>query len=439
MKIRLPQFLFMIHWQITLIIVLCLMIGVVGSAKLEQWVRTDQASVDLEEVSERISAIASLLSAASPAEQETIVAIANRTDGALSRQPIALAESFTRSSPDEPYIERLADWLFPPDGSTVPFGGWKTFLDGNRVVSARIGNSEFIVIKELPVSATRSDAITFGSNYLVALVTLIVIMTGFAIWTITRPLRRIAAAAMNADISSGPMVFPEQGSIEIMALGRALNAMQTRISSMVNARTAMLRGISHDLRTPLTRLRLRADRVAETEVRQALLVDIERIDKLLKVSLSYLRDSHQTEEAERVDLASVVKTICDDFEDTGHMVSYEGPDHLVLTFRPLAITRAVTNLCENATKFGTHVIISLSLQDGSAVIEVADDGPGIPEGDRQRVMEPFYKLDTARGGADHGFGLGLSIVQEIVQAHGGRFELHARHPNGLLAKLILAI
>jgi signal transduction histidine kinase len=439
MKIRIPQFLFMIHWQITLIIVLCLMIGVVGSAKLEQWVRTDQEAVDLEEVAERVSAIASLLSAASPVEQETIVAIANRTDAALFRRPIGLADSFTTSSPDEPYIERLADWLFPPDSRTVPLGGWRTFLGGNRIVSARIGNTDFLVMKQLPVSATRSDAITFGSNYLVALVTLIVIMTGFAIWTITRPLRRIAAAAMNADISSGPTVFPEQGSIEIMALGRALNAMQTRISSMMNARTAMLRGISHDLRTPLTRLRLRADRVAETEVRQALLVDIERIDKLLKVSLSYLRDSHQTEDAERVDLASVVKTICDDFDDTGHNIKYTGPDHLVSTFKPLAITRAVTNLCENAAKFGTHVYVSLSRQEGSAVIEVADDGPGIPEGDRQRVMEPFFKLDTARSGADHGFGLGLSIVKEIVQAHGGRFEMHARYPNGLVAKLILPL
>jgi signal transduction histidine kinase len=121
------------------------------------------------------------------------------------------------------------------------------------------------------------------------------------------------------------------------------------------------------------------------------------------------------------------------------MISYEGPDHLVLTFRPLAITRAVSNLCENATKFGTHVFVSLTLVDGSAVIDVADDGPGIAEKDRQRVMEPFYKLDTARGGSDHGFGLGLSIVNEIVQAHGGRFELHDRHPNGLSAKMFLPV
>lgn len=439
MRVRWPPFLFTIHWQITMIIVLCLMIVIFASARLERWVQQDDNAIDLEDLSERVSAIASVLAGATQSEREAIIKVANRTDWNLSLQSVELAERFKTSSPDEPYLERMADWLFPPDSRTVPLGGWRTFLDERRIVSARIEGSDLLVLKQLPTSFTRSDAVAFGSNYLVALVTLIVIMSAFAIWTITRPLRRIAASAMRADISSGPTLFPEQGSIEIVALGRALNGMQKRISSMVHARTAMLRGISHDLRTPLTRLRLRADRVGEDDVRVALLVDIERIDRLLKESLSYLRDSHQSEEAERVDLASVVKTICDEFNDTGHDISYRGPDRLVLKFQPLAVTRAVTNLCENATKFGTRAEVSVSVEAGAVVIDVADDGPGIPEQHRQRVMEPFYKLDAARGGADHGFGLGLSIVAEVVQTHHGRLELLDRQPNGLIARITLPI
>lgn len=439
MRLKWPQFLFTIHWQITMIIVGCLMIGIVASARLERWVQQDYNVTDLEELAERVSAIASVLAGASPSEQEAIIGIANRVDWQLSLQPVVLSEHFTDSSPGEPYIERIADWLFPPDSRNVPFGGWRTFLDGRRVVSAKIGDSDLLVLKHLPVSFMRSDAITFSSNYIVALVTLIVIMSAFAIWTITRPLRRIAAAAMRADISSGPTLFPEQGSIEIMALGRALNGMQARISTMINARTTMLRGISHDLRTPLTRLRLRADRVGDDDVKEALLVDIERIDKLLKESLSYLRDDYQSEEPERVDLASVIKTVCDEFADTGHDVTYRGPDRLVLKFKPLAITRAVTNLCENAAKFGTRVGVSLSLGAGFVTIDVADDGPGIPEQHRNRVLEPFYKVDAARGGSDRGFGLGLSIVAEIVQAHHGRLELLDRQPTGLLARITLPI
>lgn len=437
--LRWPSLKFTIHGQITVIIVVCLMIGIVASARLERWVQEDYNVTDLEALSNRVSAIATVMAVASPSERLGILEIANRTGWGLSLQPIALSERFTSSSPNEPYIERVADWLFPPDSENAPYFGWRTFLDERRIVSAKVGDTGLLIFERLPEGFLRSDALSFGSNYLVALVTLIVILSVSAIWTITRPLRRIAAAAMRADMSSGPTLFPEQGSVEIVALARALNGMQSRISSMVDARTRMLRGISHDLRTPLTRLKLRADRVSDDDAREALLIDIERIDRLLGASLSYLRDNQHSEEPERVDLASVVKTICDEFDDTGHDITYRGPDHFILNVRPLAITRAVTNLCENGTKFGSRVDVSLSVEGGFVNIDVADDGPGIPEQHRHRVTEPFYKVDNARGGDDPGFGLGLSIVTEIVQAHHGRLELLDRHPGGLIARIMLPL
>jgi signal transduction histidine kinase len=426
-----------IHGQITAIILVCLLIVITIGSMLERWVEADYVVPDLEGFSERIAAIASVLAAATPSEKETIVAIANRGDWHLSLKPMAYAARFQTSSPQEPLMHRLVDWLFPPDSSDVPVGGWRTFVGTARVLAAKVDDQTLLVMEQLPNDFLRSDALSFGSNYLVALVTLIILFSTFAVWAITRPLRRIAAAAMKADISLGPALFEERGSVEIVVLARALNAMQKRISTMVEARTRMLRGISHDLRTPLTRLRLRAERVEEYEIREALLSDVQRIDHLLQESLDYLRDNHTREASQRADLASLLQTICNDFFDVGHDVTYHGPTRCIAEFKSIALTRAVTNLCENGVKFATKVDVTLACTADQAVIDVADDGPGIPEQYRARVREPFFKIDTARRVTDAGFGLGLSIVSEIVEAHHGTLQLLDRHPNGLIARLTI--
>lgn len=439
MAFRLSRWGSTIHGQITAVIMACLVIAFVIASTLESWVREEYDSPDLEGMSARISAIALILADATPAERTVIVDAANRNDQHLALRPLSYFDDVATSSPEEPFIQRVIDRILPPEDLPVPYGGWRTFINGKRVLAAQVDDKTLVVMELLPESFLRNDALRFGSNWLVATVTLIILFSVFAVWAITSPLRRIASAAQKADISVGPALFEERGSVEIVALAKALNGMQRRISTMVESRTRMLRGISHDLRTPLTRLRLRADRVEDGEVREALLTDIERIDRLLKESLSYLRDNHQSEAPQRVDLASVLQTICDEFADMGNAVIYRGPGRMIVSFRPLALMRAVTNLCENGVKFGTHVEIELRNIDGFAVIDVMDDGPGIPEAYRSRVLEPFFKLDAARGGADAGFGLGLSIVAEIIQAHHGKLELLDREPSGLTARLIIPL
>jgi signal transduction histidine kinase len=428
-----------IHGQITAVIFACLIIAFVIGSTLERWVRDEYSAPDLEGMSARVSAVASVLATATPAERSAVLAAANRGEQSLVLRPLSYFEDFTTTSPDEPFIQVVIDQLLPPEDFPVPFKGWRTFVDGKRVLAAKVDDETLLVTELLPERFLRNDALRFGSNYLVATVTLIILFSVFAVWAITRPLRGIASAAMKADISVGPALFEERGSVEIVALARALNGMQRRISTMVESRTRMLRGISHDLRTPLTRLRLRADRVEDGEVRDALLTDIERIDHLLKESLSYLRDNHQSEAPQRADLASVLQTVCDEFADMGHDVIYRGPPRMITRFKPLALTRAVTNLCENAVKFGTHVEVELRVSDDLVIIDVMDDGPGIPEAYRSRVLEPFFKIDAARGGANAGFGLGLSIVAEIIQAHHGRLELLDRSRTGLIARLIVPL
>ncbi len=437
MRFRLSKLISTIHGQITIIVFLALVMVISAGSALERWMRSDFKIIDLENISERVSAIGSVLAEAKPSERVTILEIANRGDWKFSVRPLSLSQQFTTSSPTEPFVDVVVDWLFPPDDGAEPLGGWRTFIDGKRIIAAKIDDREMLVLESLPGPFLRGDALNLGSNYLLAVVILMILFSAFAVWTITRPLRRIAAAAMRADLSVGPALFEERGSEEIVALARALNGMQRRISTMVDSRTRMLRGVSHDLRTPLTRLRLRVERVDQEEVREALLADVERIDRLLKESLSYLRDNHRTEAFERADLASIIQTVCDEFEDIGHDITYRGPARLIANFKPLAITRAVTNLCENATKFGSSVRVELGASAGMATIDVADDGPGIPAEHRSRVLEPFYKVDAARGGTNVGFGLGLSIVAEIVQDHGGKLELLDRHPSGLIARIAI--
>lgn len=435
MGFRVSRLISTIHGQITAVIFACLVIAFIIGSTLESWVSNDYSAPDLEGMSSRVSTIASVLATATPAERSTVLAAANRGAYRLVLRPSSYSERFTTSSPDEPFIQVAIDRLLPPEDRPVPVGGWRTFVDGKRVLAAKVDDDTLLVMELLPESFLRNDALRFGSNYLVATVTLVILFSVFAVWAITRPLRGIASAAMKADISVGPALFEERGSVEIVALARALNGMQRRISTMVESRTRMLRGISHDLRTPLTRLRLRAERVGEEDIRDALLTDIERIDHLLKESLSYLRDNHQREARQRVDLASVLQTICDEFADMGHDVRYRGPARMVTSFKPLALTRAVTNLCENAVKFGTHVEVELRMGDGMTIIDVMDDGPGIPEEYRSRVLEPFFKVDAARGGADAGFGLGLSIVAEIIQAHNGKLAFLDSSLGGLTVRL----
>ena len=176
----------------------------------------------------------------------------------------------------------------------------------------------------------------------------------------------------------------------------------------------------------------------EGSVRTALLSDVNRVDKLLAQSLNYLRDDYATEPVERVDVASILETVCCDFADVGFAVRYIGPSKLIANCRPLSISRAVTNLCDNAVKFASTVEVQLCEREGGFAITVTDDGPGIPPALRERVFEPFFKIDSARAEGKAGFGLGLSIVSDIARSHRGSVELLTRRPHGLIARMMVS-
>ncbi len=258
-------------------------------------------------------------------------------------------------------------------------------------------------------------------------------------WLITDPLVRFAAAAQRVsmdDHSDEP--FKAQGASEIRSLAASLNVMQGRIQTMLRERTRVLRAISHDLRTPLTRLRMRIDRSNEPALKDLMLADITMLSSLIDASLSFL--DNKFEPARKVDLPSLLQTISDDFVDTGVSARFIGPRRLTHTCMPQGLTRAISNLVDNASRYAENIELELVDRRDGVIIRVSDDGPGLPDDLKQKVLEPFFKVDESRqtGAKSGGFGLGLSIAQGIVViGHKGVFTLLDRQPHGLVVEIIL--
>ncbi|CDZ73705.1 Histidine kinase [Neorhizobium galegae bv. orientalis] len=257
---------------------------------------------------------------------------------------------------------------------------------------------------------------------------------------ITSPLVRFADAAkrLRLDGNEGEQ-FTAEGARELRTLATALNNMRHRIRKMVDDRTRMLTAVSHDLRTPLTRLRMRVERSKDPASREAMLADIDNLTTMIEESLQYLSSTVTAEPLRKVDISSLLRTIASEFCDLGHDVIYCGPERFGYVCQQKALIRAITNIVENAARFGTKVAVELrNSPQGGAVIVVSDNGPGLEEGLQDKVLEPFFKVDEARSlNSSSGFGLGLSIADEIIKGHGGSLLLENVLPHGLRVTLQL--
>jgi signal transduction histidine kinase len=275
----------------------------------------------------------------------------------------------------------------------------------------------------------------------VVLVVLPVLLLSLCVSTlITAPLLKFAEAAEALKPNGGPdRPFEEAGTVEIRTLAKSLNDMRSRVRRMMDDRTRMLRAISHDLRTPLTRLRLRTERSTQPELKALLLVDIAALSAMIDDALTYLGAEQEAGEDVNADLPSLLETISSDFSDMGYNVTYSGPPRFTYKCRPRWLARAVTNVVENSTKFAQEAVITLTVhEDGSVLINVSDDGPGLPVNLHTRVLEPFFKVESARTTSGRtGFGLGLSIVEEIVRGHGGTVQILNSVPRGLSTNISL--
>ena len=284
----------------------------------------------------------------------------------------------------------------------------------------------------------------WGAPWLVTLMTAFISITVLGLWAaraLAAPLSSFAKAAENFSLdgeAADPL--PERGPEEIRSVARALNRMHERIARLMSDRTKMLAAISHDLRTPITRLRLRAEFIEDETNRKRMLIDLDQMRSMLESVLSLLRNDRKIEAVTLVDIASTLQLIADQFGDMGHVVHYDGPTSATAVARPDDLHRGVTNLVENAVRFGAEVTIRLDVSGTRLIIDVEDDGPGISDARKQEMLEPFVRGDDARTMDDStGFGLGLSIARAIALAHGGELSLHDREPHGLIVRMQLPI
>ncbi len=254
------------------------------------------------------------------------------------------------------------------------------------------------------------------------------------------PLYRLVRQAEKLPFDRGRSdPIKETGPREMRELSSALNRMQRRIDSMIESRSRALAAISHDLRTIITRMRLRTEFIGDETLKAKMQKDVETMDSMLHKNLTYLRGEQSGAGASLIDLDSVLQTIADEFADLGHDVSYSGGRHQTVYGSIDDLQRLFSNLVENAVTHGAHVVVSATQpQDGFIVVDVADDGPGIPADRKENLLEPFVRGEPARTVNDKGgFGLGLSIVASLTEKAGGKLQLLDRAPHGLVARVAL--
>lgn len=272
-----------------------------------------------------------------------------------------------------------------------------------------------------------------SDRFLFAFVAMSLAALGLILWAVRRlmrPVADLAAAAERLGRDVNAPALPENGPREVAQAAAAFNGMSSNIRRFVADRTQMLAAISHDLRTPITRLRLRAEFMEDEEQQRRMLADLAEMEAMITSTLTFARDDAAAEPATPLDLASLARTVLDEATDAtpdlAERISYSGPEHFVMPLRPLAMKRALGNLVANALKYGDAARLSLEPRGGGALLVLEDDGPGIPEHAQELVFQPFQRIEGSRNRETGGTGLGLTIARSIFRAHGGEVTLHNR-------------
>jgi signal transduction histidine kinase len=263
---------------------------------------------------------------------------------------------------------------------------------------------------------------------------------GFAIWFIAhlnRPLNQLTRAAQHFAQGMSVAKVEEIGPPDIRRTISAFNKMQQQVAQEVARRTQTLAAISHDIRTPLTALRIKAELIDDEQSKQSLIGTINKMEKITASALEFLKGADATEPMRPVDLSILLESECLDFSELGDPVTYHGKNNIVQLCRPDALARAVRNLIENAVKYGGGARVNLIADEAFITIEVSDNGPGIDASEIDNVVEPFKRLSKAREGNKGGFGLGLAVVKAIAQGHNAKLTLRANKPMGLVASIRL--
>ena len=443
--------------RVALILMICLF--VVQAASILFYIR-DRAEAATEvfanSVADRIGAIVALMERTPPPRRAELLRAVNSPTlwvTLLPGKPTVMGPGW-RHSPrawrrvmhhlgplgDRPIEVRvLGNWDAPPvRESEVAGQPLPDLLPSRRKIAISVGQRDGSWLVFTVAADTTSLRWGIHMAFWIALAGGFILL--FAVWAghrVTRPLARFAEAAdrLGVDVRAPPL--PEAGSRELRKAASAFNRMQERLRRLVDDRTLMLAAISHDLRTALTRLKLRTEFIADGEQREKANADLDEMRAMLESTLAFARDDTADEPRTRVDLAALLGSLCDDLADTGHAAAYQGPGRLTYACRPMALRRAFTNLIANAATYGEEATVTPAEDGGAVEVIVADRGPGIPEAMREKVFAPFFRLEGSRSRETGGTGLGMAVARAIIRRHGGDITLEDRPGGGLVARVRL--
>jgi signal transduction histidine kinase len=316
--------------------------------------------------------------------------------------------------------------VFPPRGGRqFRLQGFPLFPRGRLVIKA---GDHWLIVRGGPGLGEdwwlRQVVLTFALTLAALLLP--------ALWIGYRLARRIGAFARAADqFGRNPDAppLPVQGPYELQQAAGAFNRMQARIQRLVSDRTMMMAAVSHDLRTPLARVRFRINDL-EPGVRDAIAEDIRQMDELITQMLAFTRDALPHAERRRFDLSALAQSLVDDLADSGGEVSFQGPEKLTVEGNLAAVRRVLSNLLDNALKYAGHAGVELKVEGDIALAIVQDHGPGVPKGMEEAIFEPFRRLEPSRNRKTGGVGLGLAIARNLARGHGGDIVLEPSDPNG---------
>ncbi len=238
-------------------------------------------------------------------------------------------------------------------------------------------------------------------------------------------------------MESSTTKLEEKGPREVLETIRAFNDMQERLSRFVLDRTKMLAALGHDLRTPITTLRLRAEFIEDDEIRLKIQETLDEMFEMAEATLSFAKEEAAQEKTRLVDVGALISTVCADLSDTGFPVECTEPGSFTIRCRPMGLKRAIRNILENAMAYGRRARVFIEHRRGDVAIVIDDDGPGIPCRDMERVFSPFVRLENSRNTETGGVGLGLAIARSIVRSHGGDITLQNRPEGGLRVTITL--
>ena len=316
-------------------------------------------------------------------------------------------------------------------------GGFRVFGPLVRV-SMQLGDGSWVAIEASQVRSLPFPLIDFLVR-VVPISAVCLLLALFVIRGFMSPITRLAAAAERLGIDGSVSMLEEAGAPEMRAAARAFNAMQLRLRRLIDDRTQMLAAISHDLKTPITRLRLRAEFIEDPALQEKILADLAEMEAIVASTLAFARSDARSESCDSVDLADMLQSLVEARADSGAVAAYEGPAHLTVKARPVALRRALGNLIDNAIKYGASAHIALKTEARQAVVEIEDEGPGIPEDQLELVFRPYHRLESSRSRETGGVGLGLSIARAVIRADGGEVTLANRAHGGLSARITLPL